>query len=538
MFSKIATLGAAAALLILASFGAPSPASAALSPDHPWQAKIDPHLLAAPPSVPIEFLLVLAEQADLGPAALLPTKLQKTTYVYETLRELAERTQGSLVQALTASGSRFRPFWVANMIWVQADTALLQRLAQRADVTRIIPNPQVRFQEPSRSPWLPRAKTATTIEWNLIKIAAPELWQKGIRGQGVVVGGQDTGYQWNHPALIRQYRGWDGATADHDYNWHDAIHSGNGICGHDAPAPCDDSRHGTHTMGTMVGDDGVGNQIGMAPAARWIGCRNMNEGLGSPASYAECYQWFIAPTDLGDNHPDPAMAPDVINNSWGCTPTEGCTDPEILRLVVQNVRAAGILTVHSAGNEGPQCSTVQEPAGIYEESFSIGATDADDEIADFSSRGPVTVDGSQRLKPNVTAPGVNIRSSVPGGGYEGGWSGTSMAAPHVAGLVALLLSAQPALKGQVDTLETLIESTSTSLTTAQNCGGVAGHAIPNNTYGWGRVDALAAYLGLAPASIPTLSAWAQILLAMLLFVTAGGYWWRRSGRGQNFTEQP
>jgi subtilisin family serine protease len=232
------------------------------------------------------------------------------------------------------------------------------------------------------------------------------------------------------------------------------------------------------------------------------------------------------------------MAPDVINNSWGCTPTEGCTEPEILRQVVQNVRAAGILTVHSAGNEGPDCSMVQEPAGIYEESFSIGATDADDEIAYFSSRGPVTVDGSQRLKPNVTAPGVDIRSSVPGGGYEGGWSGTSMAAPHVAGLVALLLSAQPALKGQVDTLETLIESTAITLTTAQNCGGVAGHAIPNNTYGWGRVDALAAYLGLAPASIPTLSAWAQILLAMLLLVIAGGYWSRRSGRGQNFTEQP
>ncbi len=200
------------------------------------------------------------------------------------------------------------------------------------------------------------------------------------------------------------------------------------------------------------------------------------------------------------------MAPDVINNSWGCTPTEGCTEPEILRQVVQNVRAAGILTVHSAGNEGPDCSMVQEPAGIYEESFSIGATDADDEIAYFSSRGPVTVDGSQRLKPNVTAPGVDIRSSVPGGGYEGGWSGTSMAA--------------------------------ITLTTAQNCGGVAGHAIPNNTYGWGRVDALAAYLGLAPASIPTLSAWAQILLAMLLLVIAGGYWSRRSGRGQNFTEQP
>lgn len=539
MFRTIATLVTSAALLVLASARADSPVTIPLVPDQPWQSKIDPGLLVAPQTSPIEFLLVLTEQADLGKAELLPDKLARTTYVYETLREVADRTQGALVQALTASGSHFRPFWVANMLWVRADPRILQRLAARSDVMRIIPNPQVRFQEPSRSPGLvPQAKAASPIEWNLIKIAAPELWHRGFRGQGIVIGGQDTGYQWDHPALINQYRGWDGQTADHHYNWHDAIHSGNGLCGHDAPAPCDDDRHGTHTMGTMVGDDGGTNQIGMAPGARWIGCRNMNEGMGSPASYAECYQWFIAPTDLADNNPDPAKAPDVINNSWGCTPGEGCTYPEILRQVVQNVRAAGILTVHSAGNEGPDCSTVGEPAGIYEESFSIGATDADDQIADFSSRGPVKVDGSDRLKPNVTAPGVNIRSSVPGGGYQGGWSGTSMAAPHVAGMAALLLSAQPALKGRVDTLETLIEKTALAFTTTENCGGVSGLAIPNNTYGWGRVDALAAYQGLVPTPIPTLAAWAQILLALLLLGTAIRYRWRRSGRGQNFTEQP
>ncbi len=203
---------------------------------------------------------------------------------------------------------------------------------------------------------------------------APDVWAQGFTGQGAVVGGQDTGYQWDHPALINQYRGWNGTTADHNYNWHDAIHSGGGVCGANSPEPCDDSGHGTHTMGTMVGDDGAGNQIGMAPGARWIGCRNMDQGNGTPATYSECYQWFIAPTDLNDLNPDPSKAPDVINNSWSCPLSEGCTDPNVLLADVEAVRAAGILTVHSAGNSGPTCSTVDTPAAIYDASFTVGAT--------------------------------------------------------------------------------------------------------------------------------------------------------------------
>lgn len=122
------------------------------------------------------------------------------------------------------------------------------------------------------------------MEWNLQLVGADQVWALGATGQGVVIGGQDTGYDWDHPALIEQYRGWDGLSADHNYNWHDAIHSNSGFndCGADSPEPCDDNRHGTHTMGTMVGDDGAGNQVGMAPGAEWIGCRNMDEGVGTP----------------------------------------------------------------------------------------------------------------------------------------------------------------------------------------------------------------------------------------------------------------
>ncbi|MGV8039523.1 MAG: S8 family serine peptidase [Thermoanaerobaculaceae bacterium] len=186
-------------------------------------------------------------------------------------------------------------------------------------------------------------------------------------------------------------------------------------------------------MGTMVGDDGGTNQIGMAPQAKWIGCRDMDGGVGTPASYADCFQFFMAPTDLTCQNPDTAKAPHVINNSWGCPPSEGCTDPNVLKTVVENTRAAGIVVVVSAGNSGSSCSTVSEPAAIYDASLTVGATTSTDSIASYSSRGPVTVDGSNRLKPDVSAPGSNIRSSVPGGGYEGGWSGTSMAGPHVAG---------------------------------------------------------------------------------------------------------
>ena len=334
------------------------------------------------------------------------------------------------------------------MIWVQLDSHQLADLANRADVAHVFANPSVSLQLPAQpDPFAPQPISPDTVEWNIDKINAPAVWQMGFDGTGVVVAGQDTGYDWDHPALIDKYRGWNGANADHNYAWHDAIHSGGGVCGADSAVPCDDHNHGTHTMGTMVGDDGVGNQIGVAPGAQWIGCRNMDQGDGTPTTYSECFQWFIAPTDLNDQNPNPAMAPDVINNSWGCPPSEGCTDPTILQTVVENTRAAGILVVTSAGNSGSACSTVTSPPAIYDASFSIGSTTSTDAISGFSSRGPVTVDGSNRLKPDISAPGSNIRSSVRGGGYQGGWSGTSMAAPHVAGLAALLIDAVPSLQG-------------------------------------------------------------------------------------------
>ncbi len=467
-----------------------------------WQDKAESWVWNRTAEGEAEFLVFLAEQADLSGAILLKTKTEKGAFVYARLFEVASRTQSAIIAALKQSGAQYRPFWIANMIWVRGDRRVVEAMTRRADVRRIYANPRIPFDAPLEEKLSEKDRLSPAsvygVEENLQKVNADAVWALGHTGEGAVIGGQDTGYAWDHPALKIKYRGWDGSNADHNYNWHDAIHADNPMtpvgnpCGFDSFVPCDDDGHGTHTMGIMVGDDGAGNQVGMAPGAKWIACRNMEQGWGSPATYSECYQWFLAPTDLAGNNPHPYLAPDVINNSWACPSSEGCTDPQVLLQVVNNVRAAGILTVHSAGNRGPTCSSVSNPAAIYDASFTVGNVTIGDVISPSSSRGPVIVDGSGRLKPDISAPGTSIRSSIPGGGY-GFKSGTSMAGPHVAGLVALLLSAKPELSGQVGEIEEIIQHSAVKLVTDEDCGGTSG-VVPNNVYGWGRIDALGTIL--------------------------------------------
>jgi len=472
-------------LLMGAAWGVSAPPSG-------WD-KVEPGLLAkVSPGAEIEFLVLLREQAVPTAARAGCSKAEKGAQVYRELSAVAERTQAPLLKTIQARQVEFRSFWIVNLIWVKGDASLLLELAERPEVDRIFDNPRLPQDLPQPEGRQLSAHQPTAPSWNLIKIGAPDVWNIGVRGEGVVIGGVDTGYAWQHPALLSSYRGWNGTSADHDYNWHDAVHgSGGGNCGQDAVAPCDDYGHGTHTMGIMVGDDGAGNQVGVAPAARWIGCRCMNQGFGTPAMYIECLQWMLAPTDLDGLYADPAKAPDVINNSWTCPPSEGCIDPAVLEAAVDALRAAGIVVVVSAGNYGSSCASVREPPSIYEASFSVGSTTSADAASSFSSRGPVTSDGSNRLKPDLAAPGSDIRSAYPGNTYQF-MSGTSMAAPHVAGAVALLISADPALAGNPELLESRLESTALSLLTSQDCGGVSGQAVPNNTFGYGRLDVLAA----------------------------------------------
>jgi subtilisin family serine protease len=204
--------------------------------------------------------------------------------------------------------------------------------------------------------------------------------------------------------------------------------------------------------------------------------------------YVECFQWFLAPwPQKGDPIQDarPEMAPHVINNSWGCPKKEGCDGGEFER-ILKALRTAGIMVVVSAGNDGDSCSTIQDgPAFHSDLVLNVGAFNhRNDAIASFSSRGPSAFDN--KIGPHVTAPGVNVRSAVSGGGYaETGWSGTSMAGPHVVGLVALLWSADPSLIGKIEETEALIKEKADPKTSSQSCGGVSGSARPNNTYGYG-----------------------------------------------------
>ncbi|GEM_PF-560949 len=478
MSKTVYRLLAALSVLSLLLVGAAAPADAVS-----WSAKVDPWVLQKASEGVTEFLVSLSSQADLSAAVNLPTKSEKGWYVYHALTSLAERTQAPLVAELDRLGLEYHPYWIANVIWVRGNLGDIQLLAGRPDVARLYANPSVKLDAPFKQ--VSTFLAPQGIEWNIIKVKAPDVWTLGFTGQGVVIGGADTGYDWDHPAIMDQYRGWNGDQVNHDYNWFDAT-------AQHSQVPIDPYGHGTHTMGTMVGDDGGANQIGMAPGARWIGCRNMDDGgYGSPQTYIDCYQWFVAPTRVDGTDPNPDMAPDVINNSWYCPVSEGCTDPDVLLEAVQNLVAAGIVSAHSAGNSGSLCSSIDTPAAIYDESFTVGATNSSDQIAGFSSRGPVTIDGSGRMKPDISAPGVDVRSCIPGGEYAS-YSGTSMAGPHVAGLVALLISAHPNLRGQVPQIETIIEQSALGISTNEGCGGDQPGDVPNNTYGWGRIDALAA----------------------------------------------
>lgn len=558
-----------------------------------------------------DVFVMMSTSADVTAANGLASRAERGQWVYDALRQEAQ-AQLPLVEVLQKKGYDVTRFWIVNAVLVKgADTALVNELARRPDVGRLVGNPLVNglagvtasgtadsgqatprsavaVQAPvgaaanakrraalrtkrgsvgagkrarlspgrvadtsaaditgpspstatgvsSRSRTsasgaitatsvsvdgpvfggLPLARAAfpQAIECGVTTVNADDVWnQTGLRGDGIVVGTMDTGVEWTHPAIQSKYRGWNGATADHSYSWHDAIGP--------TVAPLDDNNHGTHVTGTMVGDDGAGNQIGLAPGAKWVGCRNMDHGNGTPATYLDCAQWGLAPYPLGadpfkDGRPD--LAPDITNNSWSCPPSEGC-DAFSLQQAYENVRAAGQMTVGAAQNAGPSCSSITAPLGIYDAVFTIGAVDCAGVLATFSSRGPITVDGSGRLKPDVAAPGVNVRSSVrrrcnlsPFGpctsnaDCSGGsnfcveyntLSGTSMATPHTAGALALLWSARPNLRHLVGISRCYMEKSATTATlpsgVPSTCGGTTAANRPNNFWGWGKIDALAA----------------------------------------------
>lgn len=429
-----------------------------------------------------DFFIWMREKADLSPAYKLDTKEERGQFVYNALRSTAERTQKELRAYLDRQGVSYRPFYISNKILVRGGSQnLLSNVTSRPDVAKITANHHYQLPEPMPSP---RPSQVLAIEPNISFINADDVWAMGHTGEGTVMAGNDTGLAWDHSAIIDQYRGWDGSSADHNYNWWDATST--------YPSTPDDGHgHGTHTTGTMVGDDGGANQIGVAPGARTIHCKNMTDGGGgNDATFTECFEWDLAPWDLSGSNPRPDLAPDAINNSWGYWGGGNTVfEDEIAAL-----HAAGILVEVSAGNEGPSCSTLRSP-GDYDEVLTTGSVDHSGgslpgTITSFSSRGPSSIDPG--YFPDIMAPGENIRSSLPGDTYAS-WNGTSMAGPHTTALIGLMWSANPGLRGMITETMDIIKDTAVPLTgqSGSSCGGDYTDG-PNNDWGYGTIDALAA----------------------------------------------
>jgi subtilisin family serine protease len=426
------------------------------------------------------YIVVLTEQADTRNT--LTNWAEKGQWVYEHLSTRAVTTQGSLLTYLAGQQQAghvesYESLWIINAIVVTSDIDVLSYLANHPDVGAIWANGRVRALGYSAAmPGMRRAEPALPPERNITALGAPRVWTQGTRGQGVVVATLDTGVEADHPALARKYRGWNNGNPVHDYNWWDAV------AGRQEAGPYDDNGHGSHTMGIVLGSEANGtNQIGVAPGASWIAVKMLDGlGAGTDTSALRAMQWVLAPTRSDGSNPRPDLRPQVVSNSWGAV----CADA-VTRGAVVAWRDAGIFASFAGGDNG----VLTAPAA-FPEAFAVGAVDdRTGAVAAFSGAGPSCYDGS--LRPQILAPGVDIRSSIDGQ-YRGGWNGTSMAQAHVAGAAALLLAARPDLS---------VSQVRQALTSTAGFAGYMG-TRPNNSYGWGLLDVYAAYQAVRPPTPP------------------------------------
>ncbi|MFG2163565.1 S8 family serine peptidase [Micromonospora chersina] len=417
-------------------------------------------------------LVVLREQADLtgipGGAPGRAGRDARAAEVYRRLVATAERTQGDLRRELGRLRLHPTPYYLVNAIETDGGPAVRAWLAGRPEVSRVLVSQRLRPLPAAAPPTRGTVPAPTGPTWNVSLIGADRVWSElGVTGAGVVVGSSDSGVDGRHPALAAGFRGGDDS-------WYDPWEH--------RRTPADRGGHGTHTVGSAVGRNG----IGVAPGASWVGCVNLDRNLGSPARYLDCLQFMLAPFPPGgDPLTDgrPQRAPDVLTNSWGCPPVEGC-DPGALRPATAALAAAGILVVAAAGNTGPYCGSIADPPAPYPDVLTVGAVDRARQLTRFSSRGPAA---GGAAKPDLVAPGAGVPSAFPGGGYAT-LDGTSMATPQVAGVVALMWSANPALVGNLDRTRRILADTATPAGSPADapCGGA------RNLVGAGLVDAYAA----------------------------------------------
>lgn len=452
-----------------------------------------------------ENVSVIVHMTEQAPIAALNQQLkeQRTTLrerhrqVVEALKT-ASRSQTFLRDHLDdakAAGlvEGYTAYWISNMIVVSGTKEEILDIAARPDVDYVEPNFTVSLIVPvegvggnSQRDLREDAPGARGIGVTpgLQAIRADEVWHVlGYNGQGRLIGSLDTGVDGTHPALANRWRGLHAPSSE---CWLDVLGTGTTF-------PVDNYGHGTHTTGTMTGvapDD----TVGVAWGAEWIAANAIDQGVGSAFDndVIACFQWFADPDGNPNTNND---VPDVVQNSWRINEGfgSGYTDCDSRWwAAIDNCEASGVVCCFSAGNEGSGAQTIGSPADratTPTNAFSIGAVDATNygwpyPIAYFSSRGPTgcPVSPDLKIKPEVCGPGVDVYSSVPGGGYDGTWDGTSMSGPHVAGVVALMRQANPDL--DVDTIKQILMDTARD----------EGTTGEDNTYGHGFIDAYEAVL--------------------------------------------
>ncbi|HLF26312.1 MAG TPA: S8 family serine peptidase [Anaerolineae bacterium] len=417
----------------------------------------------------ISAIVILKDQVNVR-AITARTRVERQRLVIQALRRKADDTQADLRAWLKQRRKEGKvqslsPLWIQNAILVKAHGSVIAELSKRAEVARIALDAVIQGPEQ-----LPHSTQASAVQQNLSVIDATALWDAGFRGQGIVIASMDTGVDYTHPDLATRWRGGSNS-------WYDPY-------GQHPTTPIDLNGHGTWTMGAMVGGNASGTAIGVAPEAQWIAVKIFNDGGSATVSgIHQGFQWLLDP----DDNPLTADAPRVVNNSWTFS-SPGCNLE--FELDLQSLIAAGITPVFAAGNFGPADWSSASPAN-NPSAFAVGATDNNDVIYPYSSRGPTSCGLSgQTTYPAVVAPGTNILTTdLYGLYYEP--SGTSLAAPHVTGALALLLSARP---------ELTVEQQKTALTSTAVDLGAAG---ADNTFGAGRIDILAAYTAIAGGTLPT-----------------------------------